>query len=177
MAGRAVKSIRDLAKLVGLSHAAVGKWLRHAEWKFGAGPWSAADVTRIRAWASNVLSENRAESPGKTSEPATMNLKDLPISKQIDASLKLSRKARLDYDLKVDRGEYHLVDDCKRSRLRQIHEVKTALLNMPDGLPVDADVKIMIKGRVLEILRKWASPEMANGPDSHAAAFASPVAG
>jgi len=178
MAAKTISGARDLGRAVGRSHTAVLKWLKHPEWTFGRGPWAFRTVEQIKTWAARTLAEDPAAGDG----PAVggdqhRQLKDLPISKQVDVGLKLSRKKRVDFDLDVDKGVYHLVDECSRRRLRQIHEVKTALLNMPDGLPVDADTKTMIKGRVLEILRKWSSPELSTAqPDPHGVP-AQPIAG
>jgi len=179
---KTLTSIRQLAEAVKRSHVAVGRWVKRDDWTFGRGPWRVSQVPAIVAWAKRELAENpandeRTSRAGGSGEDQAESLRQLSPLKKIDAALKLSRKSRVDFDLDVDKGVYHRVDECRRQRLRQIHEVKTALMNMPDGLPVDTDVKTMIKGRVLEILRKWSSPDSANtAPAPHAAAVASPVA-
>ncbi|HEV7301588.1 MAG TPA: hypothetical protein VGN72_19645 [Tepidisphaeraceae bacterium] len=170
----AADSIRSLAKLVGRGESSVRKWVRNPQWTFGSGPWTAADVDRIKLWATDTLADDPSDrAGGGGGGDLATQLKDLPVAKQVDVGLKVSRKKTIDFKLDRDKGLFHSVEECKRRRLRQIHEVKTAMLNMPDGLPVDAETKTMIKGRILEILRKWSSSEPSATtaqPDAHDAA-------
>ena len=67
----AVQSIRELARRVGRNKTAVTRWLADPRWPFARrGPWDAATVSRIRAWAAATLEPDRAEAAGESATAA-----------------------------------------------------------------------------------------------------------
>lgn len=155
-------SVRELAGLLVRSHTAVNRWLKDARWTFGQGPtWRASDVSAIKDWAARELAE--APSPGGNGgatgeadgggggDPAKLSLKT-----KADVQLKISRNKLLVLEYEARAGKVHPVDQCRRDRLRAIQEVRQGLVILADSLPVDADTKTIVRGRCLELLRRFA---------------------
>lgn len=150
---------RALGRLLGVSGKTVNGWVHDARWTFGPGPWNTATVEKIRQWRRMHLAENPAVvrvSPTGGAE----NLKDLPIERRVKVGLGIERIEASKLAREIKKGEFHRVDECRNRRLRQIHEVKTDLLNLPDSLPVEASVKDLVRSRLEEICRKFAGQSL-----------------
>ena len=165
------RSARELAELVGRSHTAVNRWLKDGRWTFGGGPWKASAVAAIRDWIRRELAEPAGGEEGESSADSAK----LSIKTKADVQLKLTRNKLLVHQFEVLTGKVHPVDQCQRDRLRAIQEVRQGLLNLPDSLPVDADTKTIVKGRVVELLRRFAAG--LGSPDAAAKPSAVPAVG
>ena len=62
----------------------------------------------------------------------------------------------LAFGLEVQQGKYHLVEQCQRDRLAAIHEVTQGLLDLADSFPGSPEDKAILRGRVLELLRRFS---------------------
>jgi transcriptional regulator with XRE-family HTH domain len=128
---KSIKSQRDLAKALGKSQAAVGKWLNDRRWPFSkSGPWSADDVKKIREWAKRTLASDPAAKVVAAAAAVPLRITDLDPERQLDMALKMEKveTSKLRRDMMVD--GYHRVDDCNRHRARQVREVRAQLLEL-----------------------------------------------
>ncbi|HEX8911073.1 MAG TPA: hypothetical protein VF796_01855 [Humisphaera sp.] len=151
------RSARELAAVVGVSHTAVNAWLRHPAWAFGRGPWRASDVIRVKDWRARELAEQPgADDAGGDGGGGGADPSKLSIKTKADVQLKITRNRRLVFDLEVLQGRYHAVGECEVRRVRAAAQLRQDLLQLPDSLPVDPDVRSMIRGRVIEVLTRYA---------------------
>jgi hypothetical protein len=79
------------------------------------------------------------------------------LSRRAGLSLKETKQQLLQFKLDLDHGKYHRTEECQQQRVRQIHEVKRLLLELPDSLPFATEVKELARNRVMDMLRKLAS--------------------
>lgn len=111
-----IKSIRDLAAKLGVSHTALAKsWL--PRWTFGKGPWNASDVPSMKRWGAENLNGDRSASPGIS------NLAD-------ESSRKIFERARAGREVikyKSELGRVHDVDECQFEQQERNRAVVKAL--------------------------------------------------
>jgi hypothetical protein len=154
-------SLRGLAKLLGVTHTAVGKWMIDPRWQFGGGPWRKSQVAAIEIWRANELMErptrrDMANDAFGAAAGEPTSLESLSPSKKADIALKIKRREVLDFALQIQKGKYHDVEPCRQARRRAIHEVKQALLDLPNSITTDEGTRTIIRGRVIELLRRFA---------------------
>jgi len=129
------KTIRSLARQVGRAESTVRKWIARDDWPFSLAPsW---DVERVKAWAEIHLNPDPAAAYRKKARAAEMGTGEFapmgPLTRaKLQATIEralLIRQRRL-----IEAGELHNVKDCTHRRLRQIHEVKTRLMELPRAM-------------------------------------------
>jgi hypothetical protein len=158
-----IASLRALAAALGKSHTAVGRWLKDDRWPFARKPpWNAPIVAQINSWASRTLSENRAaEPPAAAQSTAVDPVSSLTPERQAKLALSLERLETQKLTNELRRGNLHSFDDCRNRRIRQVTELRDALLSIPDALPLRSDQKEMIRGRIIETLTRFANQDPA----------------
>jgi hypothetical protein len=150
-------SLRALAAALGKNVGNVSRNAARDDWPFGK---KDIPIDSARKWMATNLSPNPAADDDRN---ASTELKDLGPKTRADVALKLTRREKLRHEIDVAKGLYHNVEECRARHLRQIHDVKTAFLNMADGLPFSLDDKVILRGRVLEILRMFSVPPAQSG--------------
>lgn len=164
------KSIRSLARLVGKAESTVRKWIARDDWAFALGPpW---DVARVRAWAEIQVHPDPAAAYRKkvaavqagTGEFGRMGPEGKArFQKTVEQVLAL-RQERL-----VRADQLHNVEECRQRRLRQVHEVKGRLLELPRAMAnalagQDSDtVERILTEQVTAILREFAADDGTSG--------------
>ncbi len=157
------KSIRSLARQVGRAESTVRKWLARSDWPFELGPpWV---VRKVKAWMEIHLKPDSAAAYRKkvaaveagSGEFSSMSAYQKARTQAVIERALLLRQRRL-----VEAGKLHDVAGCRQRRLRQIHEVKGALLalgrsmaNSLVGRDADA-VETTIHDRCLQICEEFA---------------------
>ena len=162
------KSIRSLGRQVGRAESTVRKWIGREDWPFGlAPPW---DVGRVRAWAEIHLKADPAAAYRKKAKAAEAGTGEFaamgPLTKaRLQATIEralLLRQRRL-----VEAGKLHDTEKCQHRRLRQIHEVKGRLLELPRAVSntlvgQDAEsIERVLSEQVRMILEGFASGSSA----------------
>jgi hypothetical protein len=135
---KTIRSTRELAAAVGRSQPAVLKWLKHEAWTFGRGPWNAAQVEQIKAWATANLSPNPAPGSRQSSQQG---------EESAGTALKRVKAAREGLKLAAERGDLHRVDECEMRRSRLLRALNARLFGELDGLPISPES--------IDIVRKW----------------------
>jgi hypothetical protein len=124
-----------LARLVGKAESTVRKWIARRDWMFALEPpW---DVAKVRAWAEIHVHPDPAAAYRKRMAAAEMGSGEFgrmePLTKaRFQATLEralLIRQRRL-----VEAGQLHNVEECRQRRLRQVHEVKSRLVDLPRAM-------------------------------------------
>lgn len=157
-------SIRALARVVGRSPSAVRKWIPREDWPFGlVPPW---DVEHVKAWMEIHLKADPAAAYRKRAKAAEDGRGEFsklgPMGKaklqyQIERTL-LVHQRRL-----IEAGKLHNVEQCQQRSLRQIHEVRSALMAMGRSLAnslvgEDAEtIEGVINDRCEQICEEFAS--------------------
>lgn len=164
------KSIRDMARQTGRAESTVRKWISRDDWRFSLQPpW---DIGRVKAWMEIFLSPDPAAAYRKKAAAAEAGTGEFttlgPLGKAklqytIERALSV-RQRRL-----VDAGELHNVKECQQRRLRQIHEVKGRLLELPRSMGnilvgQDAEaIERLLGERVRAMLDDFAVGQKAEG--------------
>jgi hypothetical protein len=154
-AGRlAAAGVRELAGLIGRSHSTVSKWLRRPDWPFArTPPWNAV---KVLAWAKANLAPNPAagmpQPPAYPQEGELVNRVQAQAKAQLLGNRALLLRQRYDYLA----GKLHDVERCQQRRLRQIHAVRIALLDLPRLAP---PFERELAERIDVILKRFAGDE------------------
>jgi len=129
------KSIRALARQVDRAESTVRKWIGREDWPFSlTGPW---DVRLVTAWAEIHLKGDPAAAYRKKAKAAEAGIGEFaPMGPLTKARLQatIERALHIRQRRMVEAGELHNVKDCTQRRLRQIHEVKTRLMELPRSM-------------------------------------------
>lgn len=142
--------MRALGRALGVSQTAANRYTQNPTWPFGPGPWKNTDVPAMERWRDALPGRVDLDERGSAREDE-VTLTDAKIR-----NLKASAMDR-EFKLLVQRKKYHSTDDCKRRRLAAIHHAKQELLAIPDGLPVDEDIKTLVQERIEEVLTRFAN--------------------
>src|SRR5690349_4917526 len=103
-----INSVRELARHLGRTHKAVGRWLRDDRWPFSRrGPWSAADVPAMKAWAAQELAPAPASGVSDLSPAVGLSAKS-----KVDIALKLERIEMSKLIRQLKAGKLHPIEDC-----------------------------------------------------------------
>lgn len=146
-----IKGTRELGELLGTSHVAVSKWIKRPEWKFGPGPWKVSQLPAIQKWRELNLA------PANVATPESTDVSQLPPLKKAKLKIDIERGKLLEHANKLNASEYHKVADCDARHLEQITDARRRLLAVADGLPFEADVKALVKNRILQALQALAT--------------------
>ena len=168
------KTIRSLARLVGRAESSVRNWVDREDWPFSRDPRSHPwDVEKVRAWAEIQLKPDPAAAyrkKARAAEAGTGEFAEMgPLTKarlqaMIERAL-LLRQRRM-----IEAGKMHDVEQCNQAKLRQIHEVKSRLLELPRvmavplGMQSPETVERLLTAQVLAILDEFAGDP---GVDKH----------
>ena len=160
------KSMRHLARLMGVTEGAVRKWVKHAEWPFGTtADW---DPIEVEAWRLRTFTQTprapRPEVELPAAAPRAMasgagDLQRASVAYKLERTL-LLRQQRLERE-----GKMHPVAECQQRRMEQITAVRAALLNLSRSLPPRlAGRPVDEMGRIIEevvyaILNEFAGKE------------------
>ena len=160
------KSMRHLARLMGVTEGAVRKWVKHAEWPFGTtADW---DPIEVEAWRLRTFTQTprapRPEVELPASAPRAMasgagDLQRASVAYKLERTL-LLRQQRLERE-----GKMHPVAECQQRRMEQITAVRAALLNLSRSLPPRLagrpaeDMGRIIEEVVYAILNEFAGKE------------------
>ena len=123
-------SRRQLARMLGRSDGTIRRWLQRADWPFGQdGPWP---VAKVGAWAQIKLRPDRAHGPELPSggPAATIDAQ----SRRARTLLNAERAAAVRLDREIKLGLYHLTEECRAQRLRQIHAARARMMSIPRRL-------------------------------------------
>lgn len=166
MAGGDASSTRELAAALGKSHTAVNRWLKDDRWPFARKPpWAPAMVAQIRAWAARTLAPNPGAADAHAAPARTgTDIASLSPERQAKLALSLAKVERATFENQARKGEWHRVDDCRQRRVRQITDLRVQLLDLADALPFSPDDKEIVRGRVLELCRRFAGVSTAPPP-------------
>jgi hypothetical protein len=116
-----------LAKLASSSPTRVRAWIRHPEWRLRiTPPW---DVEEVKKWRAAVLRPDLSLSPGAQSTSEPMSRKA-----EVDLLWRARRAEREKLNIDIESGRLHSVIDCHARRLRQVLDLRRALLALPRGL-------------------------------------------
>ncbi|HUX03136.1 MAG TPA: hypothetical protein VMY35_19415 [Phycisphaerae bacterium] len=161
--GTLARSIRALARQMARNESTVRKWKDRDDWPFSrTGPW---DVQRVRAWAEIHLKPDPAAAYRKKARAAAAGTGEFA---EMGALTKARVQATLERALWIrqrrlaEGGKLHDVGECERRRLRQIYEVKGALLALPRSVAnalvgLDrAGIERMLDRQMTEILEGFA---------------------
>lgn len=128
-------SIRALAPAVGRSPSAVRKWIGREDWPFALEPpW---EVRKVKAWMEIHLKADPAVAYRKKAKAIAEGRGEFgklgpegkaKLQYQYERTL-LVRQRRL-----IEAGKLHDVEKCQQRRVRQIHEVRSALMAMGRSL-------------------------------------------
>lgn len=138
------KSLRALARLLGTPESTLRVWRQQPDFPCPEPPY---DPREIVEWM--VTRERESSDAPELAEAR------LEIARERSLLL---RQRRL-----TEAGDLHSVSDCERRRLRQIHEVRSALMNLPRsvsrelvGLDIDA-IEAALSRRCGEICDAFAA--------------------
>jgi FlaA1/EpsC-like NDP-sugar epimerase len=154
---KTIRSIRSLARLVGRGESSVRKWTKDTRWPFARkAPWSAELLPKIKWWADTYLShDNARDYREKIIGDAGGGERPMSKYEQARLALVVERAMFMKQRRLVEAGKLHDVQVCQKRRLRQIHEVKSRLLEIPRvlaaslvGLQADA-IEMKIQEQVL----------------------------
>jgi hypothetical protein len=163
------RTIRSLGRRCGFAESTVRKWIASEDWPFSLRPpW---DVARVKAWheiqrhpdPAAAYRKRAAAAEAGTGEFAGMGpLTKAKLQATIERAL-LVRQRRM-----IEAGKMHDTEQCEQRRLRQIHEVRAALLglgrsvaNSLVGQPREA-IERVIHDRCLQICEEFADAGNAN---------------
>lgn len=126
--------IRELARAVGRSHAAVGDWVRHPEWdQPRMPPW---DVARAAAWAARTLAPDPArvwrETPVAEAglDGGLEALRRNPLS-AAKLKLTLTRAEKLDLERRILAADLVPRRSVEEALVRRVHSVRSAFQALP----------------------------------------------
>jgi phage terminase Nu1 subunit (DNA packaging protein) len=128
------RSIRSLAVMVGKCASTVRRWVRRRDWPFSlVPPWPAEAV---RGWAiAHVRRDPAAEYRERAAAEAgkgefrETGLLTLARTKKTAEQARREQIKRL-----AEEGKVHDAEECRELRLRQIHEVRGRLSELPRSL-------------------------------------------
>ena len=109
----------------------------------------------IRAWAGGNLLKggNQPGGDGEVTSDAKQGVTFEHAKKLVALSTVKQKTVQTDILLK----KYHLVETCRERRARIIHATKQEFLTIADSLPVDPEVKDLVRRRIASVLEKFAS--------------------
>mgnify|MGYP001350311370 CR=1 FL=1 len=126
--------IRELARAVGRSHAAVGDWVRHPEWdQARTPPWN---VTRAAAWAARTLAPDPAKAWRDTPvvdaglDGGLEALRRNPLS-AAKLKLTLTRAEKLDLERRILAADLVPRRAVEDALVRRVHAVRSAFQALP----------------------------------------------
>lgn len=167
-------SLRSLARKLGRPASTVQGWAHRPDWPFGSKP--PYPVAEVAVWARAAESENperayRREAEAIQPEQATDGIAHLSVINKAKLKILLER-ARI-YKLAADEKEGRLHDTaaCRQRRLRQIHAVRAALVDLPRLLGPQLEgqprlrIEQMLDDRLRGILGEFAAGDEPPAPE------------
>lgn len=152
-------SLRGLANALGKKHPSVRRWIRHADWKFGPGPWPKDQLPEIQFWADDHLRKNPGE--GQFASESKASRKERRAKLQV----LIERAAKLRLDRELMGGIYIRRSEVEASRVARVQVVRRELSNIR-LLATKMQGMNLIK--MEELLENWARgvcQKFASGED------------
>lgn len=172
--------IRELARAVGRSHAAVGDWVRHPEWdQSRTPPW---DVARAAAWAARTLAPDPARvwrEPPVSEAGMDGGLDALRRNPLNAAKLKLTltRAEKLDLERRILAADLVPRRAVEEALVRRVHSVRSAFQAIPrqvagrlvgcDENQIETVLEEEIRAVLLELSQQVELPEPPNMEPSY----------
>jgi hypothetical protein len=152
---------------MGRNESSVRKWVDRSDWPFSRDPRTKPwDVEKVKAWAEIQLKPDPAAAYRKkikALEAGTGECAGLNILLKARTQATIERALLLRQRRLAEAGTLHDVQECTKRRLRQIHEVKAALMSLGRSLAnslvgQDADsAELILHTRCLQICEEFAS--------------------
>lgn len=110
-----ISGFRALAAAIGRSPSTAHAWTKHPDWPFGSGPWPAAQLPRIVAWAAATFRRGPAGNDARV-RPEIWRRRWLSLIRS--EKIKQAKALR----------EMHRSDECLARRRRQVLRLRAVLL-------------------------------------------------
>jgi len=141
----------------------VRKWLRRDNWPFSlTPPW---DVEKVRTWMEIHLKPDAAmayRAKAQAVEDGRGEFGRLSAEGKAKLQYRIERTLLIRQRRLAEAGKLHDVEQCQQRRLRQVHEVKSALLGLGRSVAnslvgQDADaIETIIHARCVQICEEFA---------------------
>ncbi len=140
-----IVGFKALGKSLAVSNKTAWEYVANPTWPFGNGPWKLADVPAMLKWQAALPGRQQSNAI----EKAAGGQRDLTEAR-IDMTRASAQAKRLDTAIKAKK--FHNAEDCLIRRMHAIHQHKQDLYAMADGLPVDEEVKSLVRGGIDRLL-------------------------
>lgn len=150
------------AEAIGVSKATLSRYVHRAEWPVSKSPpWTGKDLDLVNLWR-RTLQEDRAQESPPAPSTAAGAIASLGPLQQGRLALTLERVERMKLERQRDAGLLHDVAECRQRRVRQIIEVRTALMYLAQSVaPIlvgrsEAEIAELLRDRCESILSAFA---------------------
>lgn len=147
--GPVISGVRALGAAIGASHVAAANWVKHPEWPFGSGPWSAKEIPLIKRWVAEVPGQSTRRDPDS---PA-----DMPLMSKAKLRKIVKETETIELRNKVLSGEFVSKVDSDARHLEVLQLVKRSTLGVCVGTPYSAEINEYFRRQLIDVFERLSA--------------------